>query len=196
MWVLLLDFAVAGATLQVPGVIGAIIEADVACYPGSTPQRGMFVGERQVVATASGVPAAGALDDSAPEASAAAVRILELLLSGAVSVPGGPDALVGEWLERCAASGRRVPHRLITALLARATHAGSQRRAARATIGERGRWLAGQNRAWAWAVAAGDHVAGAQSGPSRSVRGRRHGRWCARLSTSWSSGWPRPPARR
>jgi hypothetical protein len=78
------------------------------------------------------------------------VQILELLLSGAVSVAGGPDPLIADWFDRAARSGVRVPHRLITAVLDRATANQDLRDAATAVIGERGRWLARHNPQWSW----------------------------------------------
>jgi hypothetical protein len=64
--VLLLDFAAAGATLQVPGVVGTVVDATVARYPGAAPRRGLFTGDQQVVANEATAPPAtdvtGALD--------------------------------------------------------------------------------------------------------------------------------------
>ena len=52
-----LDFAAAGATLAVAEVLGSVVEAEVALYPGSEPRRGLFTGERTVVGSADGLPA-------------------------------------------------------------------------------------------------------------------------------------------
>jgi hypothetical protein len=64
--VLLLDFAAAGATLHVPGVVGTVVDATVARYPGSPPQRGLFTGDQRVLAERAVVPGGtdveGALD--------------------------------------------------------------------------------------------------------------------------------------
>ena len=54
-----LDFAAAGATLAVAGVLGSVVEAEVALYPGSEPRRALFTGDRTVVATADRLPAGG-----------------------------------------------------------------------------------------------------------------------------------------
>ncbi len=63
-WVLLLDFAAAGATLQVPGVVGAVIDGEVAHYPGGQPRRGLLVGSRQVVGIADRIPDTGSVSDA------------------------------------------------------------------------------------------------------------------------------------
>jgi hypothetical protein len=64
--VLLLDFAAAGATLAVPGVVGTVVDASVALYPGGAPRRGLFTGDQRVVPGRAAIPAptdvAGALD--------------------------------------------------------------------------------------------------------------------------------------
>src|SRR5581483_3087934 len=44
--VVVLDFAAAGATLAVAEVLGSVVEAEVALYPGSDPRRALFTGER------------------------------------------------------------------------------------------------------------------------------------------------------
>jgi hypothetical protein len=63
-----LDFAAAGASLAVAEVLGSVVEAEVALYPGSDPRRALFTGERSVVGSADRLPAqgvAGALDQVA-----------------------------------------------------------------------------------------------------------------------------------
>jgi hypothetical protein len=57
-----LDFAAAGASLAVAEVLGSVVEAEVALYPGSDPRRALFTGERSVVGSADGLPAAGVAD--------------------------------------------------------------------------------------------------------------------------------------
>jgi hypothetical protein len=47
--VLLLEFAATGATLQVSGVVGTVVDATVARYPGNAPHRGLFTGDQKVV---------------------------------------------------------------------------------------------------------------------------------------------------
>ena len=91
-------------------------------------------------------------EEDRPVAPATAVQVLELLLSGAVSVPGGPDGLVGEWLARCARRSLRVPPPLLAPVLDRASGNPALRDAAAGAAGERGRWLAGLNPAWSWAT--------------------------------------------
>ena len=46
---LILDFAAAGATLAVAQVIGSVVEAELAFYPGSEPRRALFTGDRPAV---------------------------------------------------------------------------------------------------------------------------------------------------
>lgn len=55
-FVVLLDFAAAGAVLQVPGVVGSIVDATVARYPGHPPVRGLFTGDQLVVGTGRSLP--------------------------------------------------------------------------------------------------------------------------------------------
>ncbi len=94
--------------------------------------------------------------DITVEASTTAVQILELLLSGAVSVAGGPDPLIADWLDRAARNRVRVPHRLIPAVLERATTNNPLRDAATIVVGARGQWLARQNPQWSWIDVAED----------------------------------------
>jgi hypothetical protein len=54
-----LDFAAGGASLAVAEVLGSVVEAEVALYPGSDPRRALFTGERSVVGTADRLPATG-----------------------------------------------------------------------------------------------------------------------------------------
>lgn len=79
--------------------------------------------------------------DDAPEARGEAARLLDLLLT---QPPVGVELrsqLVSDWLQLAGASGRRVPHRSIPALLALAdTHRGVAEHIHPA-IGARGRWL-------------------------------------------------------
>jgi hypothetical protein len=53
---MILDFAAAGATLAVAEVLGSVVEAEVALYPGSEPRRALFTGDRSVVASAGRLP--------------------------------------------------------------------------------------------------------------------------------------------
>jgi hypothetical protein len=65
---MVLDFAAAGATLAVAQVLGSLIQAELAFYPGSEPRRAMFTGERDVVGSTTALPGTGiaaALDRSA-----------------------------------------------------------------------------------------------------------------------------------
>jgi hypothetical protein len=81
--------------------------------------------------------------DDAPQASAEAVRLLDLLLNQS---PVGPELrpqLVADWLQFAAASGQRVPHRLLPALLALADAKPGVAEHLHPAIGTRGRWLEG-----------------------------------------------------
>ncbi|MDQ0075686.1 DUF5691 domain-containing protein [Arthrobacter oryzae] len=81
--------------------------------------------------------------DDAPQASAEAVRLLDLLLS---QPPVGPELrtqLVADWLQFAAASGQRVPHRLLPGLLALADAKPAVAEHLHPAIGTRGRWLQG-----------------------------------------------------
>ena len=64
-----LNFATAGGTLAVAQVLGSIVEAELAVYPGSPPQRARFTGDERVVGNAGGLlgahSIAGALDAAA-----------------------------------------------------------------------------------------------------------------------------------
>jgi hypothetical protein len=65
---MILDFAAAGATLAVAQVLGSVVQAEVAFYPGSEPRRAMFTGDREVVGSTTALPGtdvAAALDRSA-----------------------------------------------------------------------------------------------------------------------------------
>jgi len=62
-WAMILDFAAAGATLAVAEVLGSVVEAEVALYPGSEPRRALFTGDRSVVGSADRRPdLAGGVD--------------------------------------------------------------------------------------------------------------------------------------
>jgi hypothetical protein len=56
---MILDFAAAGASLAVAEVLGSIVEAEVALYPGNEPRRALFTGDRSVLGSTDRLPAAG-----------------------------------------------------------------------------------------------------------------------------------------
>ena len=58
----ILDFAAAGASLAVAEVLGSVVEAELALYPGSEPRRALFTGDRSVVASTTRLPAVGVED--------------------------------------------------------------------------------------------------------------------------------------
>lgn len=81
--------------------------------------------------------------EDAPQASGEAARLLDLLLNQS---PVGPELrtqLVTDWLQFAAASGRRVPHRLLPALLTLADTKPGVAEHLHPAIGTRGRWLQG-----------------------------------------------------
>lgn len=95
-----LDFAAAGASLAVAEVLGSVVEAEVALYPGSDPRRALFTGERSVVGTAEGLPArdvAAALDQVATWLAANPFGDrFPVALSGVVPVADGSRPVVVE----------------------------------------------------------------------------------------------------
>ncbi len=103
-----LDFAAAGASLAVAEVLGSVVEAEVALYPGSEPRRALFTGDRSVVGSTDQLPAAGvaaALDQVATwvAANPFADRF-PVALAGVVPVVDGRRA--GWWWSRAAAPCR------------------------------------------------------------------------------------------
>jgi SWIM zinc finger len=95
-----LDFAAAGASLAVAEVLGSVVEAEVALYPGSEPRRALFTGDRSVVASTDQLPAAGvaaALDQVATwvAANPFADRF-PIALAGVVPVVDSDRRFVGE----------------------------------------------------------------------------------------------------
>lgn len=91
--------------------------------------------------------------DDRPVASATAVQLLELLVTGQVPVLGGTAFLVADWLRRAAHTGRRPPDRLLPQLLTLASGAHSIRPEVVAAGGPRLRWLAARNDDWSWVAA-------------------------------------------
>ncbi|MGX1161197.1 hypothetical protein FBY31_0428 [Arthrobacter sp. SLBN-100] len=81
--------------------------------------------------------------DDCPQAAGEAARLLDLLLT---QPPVGAELrtqLVADWLQSAAASGLRVPHRLLPPLLAVADSKPSVAEHLNPAIGMRGRWLQG-----------------------------------------------------
>ena len=62
--VLVLDFAAVGGTFGVATVVGSIVDAEVALYPGHEPRRGRFVGTPAVIGRAGALPASGTFTDA------------------------------------------------------------------------------------------------------------------------------------
>ncbi|GAA4679044.1 SWIM zinc finger family protein [Nocardioides nanhaiensis] len=59
-----LDFAAGGQALPVAQVVGSVLQATVARYPGTTARRARFVDQPAAVRDAGGLPAGGDLDDA------------------------------------------------------------------------------------------------------------------------------------
>ncbi len=150
-WEELVAVAVVGtARREVPAGVGDGV--------GSAPERvlaqaALLAAQRRAGWVAPAAPASlpdPSPDDPRPQASDRALEVLGLLLSGELAVPGGVDALVGEWLAR-AGAGWRVPAAWLPVVLDRATAHPAQREATRAVGGPRAAWLAERNPVWAWA---------------------------------------------
>jgi hypothetical protein len=106
-WVVVLDFAAAGAALRVASPLGSVVDDSVTIYPGSDPPRAALSGSQSVVATGA-VPAAStvaeAVDQVATWLAANPWRErLPLVLAAAVLV----DDASGWWLQD--AAGDRLP---------------------------------------------------------------------------------------
>jgi hypothetical protein len=121
-----------------------------------------------------------AAPDGRPVAPPTAVQLLELLLAGQVTVPGGPGPLVADWLHRCLSSGRRPPPRTLPDLLAAATADPSLRGPVAAAGGARLAWLAAQQAAWGWAVGSVQ--------PSRAIEGGDSGDGAEARTRRWATG--------
>lgn len=83
------------------------------------------------------------------EAPARACQLLTLLLEAPPTDAAGTEDLLLHWCAAAREAGVRVPHRLLPALLDRASSA-ELRAAVSTVVGERGRWLADRARAWRW----------------------------------------------
>lgn len=59
-----LDFAAGGQTLAVPQVVGAVLRATVARYPGTAVRRALFASDPVAVETRPGLPAGGSVEDA------------------------------------------------------------------------------------------------------------------------------------
>ncbi len=90
-------------------------------------------------------------EDERPEPGQAATTRLEDLLTGRTE-------LLPEWLELVAASGRRVAHSSVPALLDQGARDSQLRPALAAAVGTRGHWLAGLNPAWSYMLAESVHA--------------------------------------
>lgn len=107
-WVQLLDFAAGGGFLPLPHLAGSALEAELALYPGSAPQRGLLVGEPTVREEPAALPAGGTLEDALAALAAAwadnpwGARVPAVLGSAAL-LP------VGDGTQVVDAAGRALP---------------------------------------------------------------------------------------
>ncbi|HSE08243.1 MAG TPA: DUF5691 domain-containing protein [Nocardioidaceae bacterium] len=92
---------------------------------------------------------AAAAPELLPEAPVRAAQLLELLLTQPPTDNTGTEELLLHWAATCRQAGYHVPHRLLPALLDRATSK-ELRSQVSVVAGERGAWLAPQNPAWSW----------------------------------------------
>jgi hypothetical protein len=131
--------------------------------------------------------------DDTPEASGEATRLLDLLLT---QPPVGLELraqLVTDWLRLAGASGRRVPHRLVPALLALAGTKPAVAEHLHPAIGVRGRWLQSLTRPRDFAPSPAKATDWAELGSADAAveleRLRRSNPAAARelLSTQWDS---------
>jgi hypothetical protein len=98
--------------------------------------------------------------DTAPLPAASPPETLPLCSPAAAArldaiVGGRFRPVLGEWLSLAAAAGAIVPPDRLPALLDVTTAGAGLRPSALPVIGERGRWLAARNPAWAWAAGGG-----------------------------------------
>ncbi len=96
-----------------------------------------------------GPPLPASPPEHQPVCSEAAVQRVDAMVDGAYR------QVLGEWLALAGAVGRLVPPERLPGLLDVATANPALRASTVDVIGERGRWLAGLNPAWAWALGGG-----------------------------------------
>ncbi|HZQ76718.1 MAG TPA: SWIM zinc finger family protein [Acidimicrobiia bacterium] len=105
---MVLDFAAAGASLAVAEVLGSVVDAEVALYPGSEPRRALFTGDRAVVGSTGALPGLAGSPGSAGSVAAALDRVagwlaanpfadrFPMALTGVVPVVDGARRMVVE----------------------------------------------------------------------------------------------------
>ncbi|NJP05035.1 MAG: hypothetical protein HC837_05100 [Chloroflexaceae bacterium] len=106
---------------------------------------GLYRRAGQPTTTAITPPLPPCTPDDQPSCSAAAAHHLASMLSN------NHPKVLPEWLAAAAAAGYRVPHHQLVALLQLGTSQKSLHGPIRAVLGQRGRWLADHNPAWAYA---------------------------------------------
>ena len=148
------------------GALGSLLAALTDAQdptPGGQDPEGMLLSASAVVALHRRAGRRPAVDpgpapqpcppDEALPCGRAAARHLAMVLHG------GYGDLLPEWLDALAAAGRRLPEEHLPALLDLARARPELRAAVDPVLGRRGRWLAGQNPAWSWAVGAAPEAA-------------------------------------
>lgn len=90
-----LDFAARGQTLAVAKVVGSVLDATLARYPGTGVRRALFATEPMAVSSATELPPGGSVDEAV--AAAAAVHAtnpwsprVPVVLAGVRAAPGSP----------------------------------------------------------------------------------------------------------
>jgi hypothetical protein len=137
-----LDLGGAGGVAPRPDARPEEIALDAAAIGGALRRAGRLPESDTVV-----VPAAP--PERLPEAPPRARQLLELLLTQPPTDTIGTEDLLVHWSTTCSETGHRVPHRLIPALLDRASST-RLRGHVSVVVGDRGVWLAAQNPAWSW----------------------------------------------
>jgi SWIM zinc finger len=99
--IMLLDFAAAGQALAVAQVLGSVVDAEVARYPGGEPRRALLIGDEPKVTQGAGLPHATdvrqALDQAARWlAGNPWLRRIPMALAGMRVVLGDPALLVDQ----------------------------------------------------------------------------------------------------
>ncbi|WP_459709088.1 SWIM zinc finger family protein [Actinophytocola sp. KF-1] len=97
--VVLLDFAAAGAALNVAHVLGSVVDGEVALYPGAPPRRALFAGDEHKVTQGTGLPAATDVRTALDRAAAWLagnpwLSRIPMALAGMTVVPGDTPLLV------------------------------------------------------------------------------------------------------
>lgn len=138
------------------GAVGLLLDA-VAADPGRSPERALLAsaGALATARRAGRVPERPAVQAPPPAPPLDRPEVGEEAgATLAALVAGTWRQLLPEWLEACAARGRRVPSVQLPSLLDLAVAQRALRPLVLGALGDRGRWLAAQRPEWRWAVGA------------------------------------------